>query len=98
MKQMILVSAAPNGAATRVSIEVFDGDAKPGEAALYRFMTDVERHPESRPDWAAVYAHRVLYDALRRLELELDRGANTHQSSGRVRQSPLTSDPRTRPE
>jgi len=89
MRPMIMFSTVPDGLITRVTLEVFDADGPAGSKPLYRFAFDSARHPESRPDWAAVYASRIVRILAERLEQELAVDGPSLSRTGAVRQATI---------
>lgn len=89
MRPLILLSTVPDGAITRLNLEVFDSARPVGETCVYRFTLDAGVRPDSRPDWSAQYAARLLRVLANRLEAEVsDDGPSMHQS-GMVRQASI---------
>lgn len=89
MRPMILLSTVADGPMTRVNLEVFDQDGPNGEKCVYQFAFDSARHPESRPDWAAVYAGQIVRILAERLEQELASDGPSLSRTNRVRQATI---------
>lgn len=89
MRPMILLSTVPEGSMTLVNLEVFDKDGANGEKCVYQFVFESARHPESRPDWAAVYAGQIVRILAERLEQELAVDGPSLSRTNRVRQATI---------
>lgn len=71
-KPSIILVATPDGEGTSVDLEVFDLAAAVGQRSVYQFQFSSLRRPETRPEWYAVYAHRILRELLAALLIEID--------------------------
>jgi len=70
----ILMTVTPRDGKPHVILDVLDSDRPVGRQTQYTLSVDLERPVETRPEWAATYAHYVLFEAAQAIALELDRG------------------------
>lgn len=86
MRLMMLVSTIPDADRTRVNLEVFARDAKPGQPPVYRFASSLSWSPDVPADKVLAYTYYVVKALGDALDHELENDGMSLYSESITRQ------------